>query len=153
MRITHCNLVACAINEPSLKPPSVPFDLRPRLSHPQIGLKHQNRRYCHQSHGLRRPSQITMASITSSTLQEGFSTSDLLFPVLITIASSVLAYNFYSWRRLSHIPGPFLNSLTGFAMARKSLGGVLYHEMARLTEIYGAPTPIEQSTLNRMAQS
>jgi hypothetical protein len=62
---------------------------------------------------------------------------------LVVSAAAVLvlcgvARETYWWYRLSHIPGPFSCSVTGFAMARKALKGNFHQQLVDLANDYGA---------------
>ncbi|GAP88092.1 putative cytochrome p450 [Rosellinia necatrix] len=48
-----------------------------------------------------------------------------------------IAYSFWSWRRLRHIPGPFLGSVSSFWMVKISLTGAFHQHLRHVSELYG----------------
>ena len=43
----------------------------------------------------------------------------------------------WSWYRLRHIPGPFVNSITSLWMLKKTVSGTLHYNLVELSDKYG----------------
>lgn len=54
------------------------------------------------------------------------------------VLAALVAREFYSWYRLSHVPGPFWNSVTGWALVRMALKGNIHESYMALDAEYGA---------------
>ncbi len=80
---------------------------------------------------------MAIAGLTNYLYHGSASAAATSVSVFVIAVAALIVHTFYSWHRLSHVPGPFLNSLTGFAMVKKSLGGNLYYEMAKMADTYG----------------
>lgn len=55
----------------------------------------------------------------------------------VVVFFGLLVKEFYSWYRLSHVPGPFWHGITGFSMARAALNGSVHEYYMELHEKYG----------------
>lgn len=58
-----------------------------------------------------------------------------IFFCVVTLG--ITSYVFFTWRRLSHIPGPFWPSLSKYWMVKQSLKGQMHSACKELTEKYG----------------
>ncbi|KAL2760390.1 hypothetical protein ACRALDRAFT_2024383 [Sodiomyces alcalophilus JCM 7366] len=61
--------------------------------------------------------------------------------------AALVAREFYSWYRLSHVPGPFWNSITGWAMVRTALKGSVHEAYMELDAQYGPLVRISPNTV------
>src|SRR2546430_2329902 len=55
----------------------------------------------------------------------------------VFVVTALLVREIWSWYRLRHIPGPFLNSISVFPMVRRAMGGRLNEELKKLGDEYG----------------
>lgn len=81
--------------------------------------------------------------VDSHHLHSSFWAVEMAFLVVIAISivAGLLAREFYSWYRLSHVPGPFWHGITGFSMARAALNGSVHEYYMELHEKYGESSP------------
>ena len=84
--------------------------------------------------GVHLPSLPDPADLTGVTLQ--LSGAALLL--------SALAYVFYKWYRLSHIPGPFWTPYSFFRLLSR---GRVYEDFPALNEKYGSQSPLPPSKI------
>ncbi|KAE8453907.1 hypothetical protein EG329_007683 [Mollisiaceae sp. DMI_Dod_QoI] len=70
---------------------------------------------------------------------EAFSPTSLsLSGLVVIITTGILAYSFYTWYRLSHIPGPFWPSLSKYWLVQQSLKGQTHSSLKEVTDKYGS---------------
>ncbi|KAE9372687.1 cytochrome P450 [Stipitochalara longipes BDJ] len=65
-------------------------------------------------------------------------TSTHLASFAVILLSGVLAHLFYTWHRLSHIPGPFWAAFSKFWMVNQSLKGQMHSSLKEATDKYGS---------------
>lgn len=61
----------------------------------------------------------------------------LLVPCLAVALIALYIYEFRSWYRLRHIPGPFLASVSGAWMVKKALSGRFHEHLKDVSEKHG----------------
>jgi hypothetical protein len=64
------------------------------------------------------------------------------------VCLALLLLKFYSWYRLSHVPGPFWNSITGWAMVMKLSKGHWIDEIEKMARAYGLSFYNRTMTIN-----
>ncbi|KAF6810739.1 cytochrome p450 [Colletotrichum plurivorum] len=67
--------------------------------------------------------------------------------IALAVGALLLAREFWLWLRLSHVPGPFRHTLTGFSMARTALKGSIHEHYMELHEKYGPLVRIGPNTV------
>ncbi|KAF9875004.1 cytochrome P450 [Colletotrichum karsti] len=67
--------------------------------------------------------------------------------LVVAVVSGLLAREVWRWYRLSHVPGPFWHSVTGFSMARAALNGSVHEYYMALHEKYGPLIRIGPNTV------
>src|SRR5437762_1918719 len=55
----------------------------------------------------------------------------------VAILGALLAREIWSWYRLRHIPGPFINAISIYWMFRKAIGLRIHYDLFELSEKYG----------------
>jgi hypothetical protein len=55
----------------------------------------------------------------------------------VVLLSGLLAHQFYTWYRLSHIPGPFWAQFSKYWMVSQSLKGQMHSSFKEATDKYG----------------
>ena len=76
-----------------------------------------------------------MAQLTI--LYGAVSTGCLVWDLLVLLVIGYTAQALWSWRRLSHVPGPFFNSLSSLPLLRVNLSGHSHSNLSDLTSKYG----------------
>lgn len=61
----------------------------------------------------------------------------ILLPCVALALVALGIYEFRSWYRLRHIPGPFLASISGAWMVKKALSGRFHEHLKEVSEKYG----------------
>lgn len=76
-----------------------------------------------------------MARVTS--LYGALSTGSFCWDVLLLLVIGYAANVLWSWRRLSHVPGPLINSLSSLPLLKVNLSGHSHSNLNELTNRYG----------------
>ncbi|CZR60661.1 related to pisatin demethylase (cytochrome P450) [Phialocephala subalpina] len=58
--------------------------------------------------------------------------------IFVIVAAGIATHLFYSWYRLSHIPGPFWPSISKYWMVKKALEGKTFSSLKEVTDRYGS---------------
>lgn len=82
-------------------------------------------------------SSFTPAQKVGGSIFEARSSATMLVSVVIGCITVCLAYLWYEWRWLSHVPGPFWASLTKFWLVRQSLKRRQPYALKEAHEKYG----------------